>query len=196
MILRETLHIHLFINLSFHYIYTHLVFTFYVYIMHISCIYYVYIMYIVCVRSHFRSSFASCSELCVQNFCVQPGAMEGPENQFPAVIRVGKREYNYIYTYRGNATYKCGRGSDWKVGNEVLWLMKEEGKWYAFDAPNDQIPASVDPNKVRFVSAHADAHIPRSALQASAYFGHRPRPLHLRGSSMGTGPCFDAGILC
>ena len=104
------------------------------------------------VRSHFRSRFASCSLLGVQNSCVQPGAMEGPENQFPAVIRVGKPEYNYIYTYKGNATYKCERGSDWKVGNEVLWLMKEDGKWYAFDAPPDQNPTSVDPDKVRFVS--------------------------------------------
>ena len=42
----------------------------------ILCIYYVYSMCI--VRSHFRSRFALCSELCVQNSCVQPAAMGEP----------------------------------------------------------------------------------------------------------------------
>ena len=41
--------------------------------MPILCIYYVYSM---CIgRSHFRSRFALCSEICVQNSCAQPAAM-------------------------------------------------------------------------------------------------------------------------
>ena len=76
------------------------------------------------------------------------------------LIRVGKPKYGYVYTYMGNGTYKCERGSDWKVGNEVLWLIKEDGLWYAFDAPKDPIPTSVNHDKVRFVSTGAEAHKP------------------------------------
>ena len=104
-------------------------------------------MYIVCVRSHFRSSFASCSELCVQNSCVQPAAMADP----PSMIRIGKEKY---------MTYKCGRGSDWAGWGEVLWLMKgENNNWYAFDAPETPVPTDVNHDKVIFETADANAHI-------------------------------------
>ena len=113
-------------------------------------------MYIVCVRSHFRSSFASCSELCVQNSCVQPAAMSDP----PMRIRIGKQKFHYNYTYVGNMTYKCGRGSDWAGWGEVLWLMKEENNnWYAFDAPETPVPTDVNHDKVIFETADANAHI-------------------------------------
>ena len=91
------------------------------------------------VRSHFRSRFASCSELCVQNSCVQPAAMADP----PSMIR-----------------YKCGRGSDWAGWGEVLWLMKEENNnWYAFDAAEPPVPTEVNPYKVNFETDDADGHI-------------------------------------
>ena len=84
--------------------------------------------------------------------------MSGPE--YATVIRVGKPVHHYVYTYMGNGTYKCEHGSEWKVGNEVLWLIKEDGLWYAFDAPKDPIPTSVNHDKVRFVSTGAEAHKP------------------------------------
>ena len=107
------------------------------------------------VRRHVRSRFALSSELCVQNSCVQPAAMSGT----PSVIRSGPQRHGYVYTYVGDGTYKCERGSDWKDNNEVLWLMKEHDAWYAFDAPENAIPTSVPTNKVIFISTGADAHI-------------------------------------
>ena len=131
---------------------------YYAYIMHILCIYFVYSMCI--VRSHFRSRLALCSELCVQYSCVQRAAMSGAGCL--GVIRIGPPKLGYVYTYMGSNTYKCGRGSDWKLTGEVLWMMKAtDGMWYAFDAPKDgAIPTSVNQAKVRFVSTGADAHIP------------------------------------
>ena len=84
--------------------------------------------------------------------------MSGP--QCASLIRIGKSKFGYVYTYMGSFTYQCERGSDWKVGNEVLWLMLERGHWYAFDAPKESVPTSVNHEKVRFVSTGADAHIP------------------------------------
>ena len=106
------------------------------------------------VRSHFHSRFALCSELCVQNSCVQPAAM----SLTPSTIRIGPNKHGYVYIYVGNGIYKCRRGSDWCGTNEVLWLIKEDGHWFAFDAPNDHNPTSVDHEKVRFVSTGAEAH--------------------------------------
>ena len=109
------------------------------------------------VRSHFRSRFALCSELCVQNSCVQPAAMPEPAS----VSRIGPKKHKYFYTYVDTLTYKCERGSDWKGIDEVLWMMKApDGLWYAFDAQQDTVPTSIDHAKVRFVSTGADAHIP------------------------------------
>ena len=67
-----------------------------------------------------------------------------------------------MYTYKGNGTYKCERGSDWCLLHEVLWLRKEtDGLWYAFDAPKDDpVPTSIPHDKVIFKSADADANIP------------------------------------
>ena len=111
------------------------------------------------VRSHFRSRLALCSELCVQYSCVQPGAMSGAG--CASKIRIGPDKHHYLYTYMGSNTYKCGRGSDWSVAGEVLWMMKApDGLWYAFDAQQDTVPTSIDHAKVRFVSTGADAHIP------------------------------------
>ena len=126
--------------------------------MHISCILCIYYVYSMCiVRSHFRSKCQLSSELSVQNSGVQPAAMSA----MLSVIRIGHPKYRYVYTYMGNVTYKCARGSDWAVGNEVLWMIKaQDDLWYAFDAPNDAIPTSVNHDKVRFVSTDADAHIP------------------------------------
>ena len=118
------------------------------------CIYYVYSMCI--VRSHFRSRFASCSLLGVQNSCVGPAAM----SHLPEMIRIGQPKYNYMYTYVGNMTYKCRRGSDWCDIGEVLWLMKENNCWYAFDAPPDPVPTAVQHDTVIFETADADAHQP------------------------------------
>ena len=108
------------------------------------------------VRSHFRSRFALCSELCVQNSCVQPAAMPA------SVIRIGKVKFGYVYTYVGDGTYKCERGSDWCLLHEVLWLRKEtDGLWYAFDGPkHGAIPTFVPHDKVRFKSADTNANIP------------------------------------
>ena len=123
--------------------------------MHILCIYYVYSMCI--VRSHFRSRFASCSELCVQNSCVQPAAMADP----PSMIRIGKEKY---------MTYKCGRGSDWAGWGEVLWLMKEENNnWYAFDAPETPVPTEVNHDKVNFETDDADAHVAGGYIKWTAF---------------------------
>ena len=89
----------------------------------------------------------------------------------PRIIRIGPEKHGYVYTYVGNGTYKCRRGSDWKGINEVLWLMKEhdvnppfdhDDVWYAFDAPQDAIPTSVPHNKVIFMSTGADANLPGS----------------------------------
>ena len=78
-----------------------------------------------------------------------------------SVIRIGPKKHDYVYEYMGNGTYKCGRGSDWKITGEVLWMMKAlDDLWYAFDAPTNAIPTSVNHDKVRFVSTGADAHIP------------------------------------
>ena len=110
------------------------------------------------VRSHFRSRFALCSEICVQYSCVKPAAM----SNFPSFIRIGKFKYGYVYTYVGDGTYKCERGSDWCGTNEVLWLRKEhDGLWYAFDAPDYlSTPTFVEHDKVIFKSAGTDVHIP------------------------------------
>ena len=76
-------------------------------------------------------------------------------------IRIGPKKHKYIYTYVGNLTYQCEKGSDWKVAGEVLWLMKAPGGlWYAFDAPEDPIPTSIDDAKVRFVSTGPNANDP------------------------------------
>ena len=142
------------------------------------CVYYACAMYILCmcyassiyvysmciVRSHFISRFALCSELCVQNSCVQPAAM----SLTPSTIRIGPNKHGYEYTYVGNGIYKCRRGSEWCGINEVLWLMKEhdvnppfdhDDVWYAFDAPQDAIPTSVPHNKVIFMSTGPDANL-------------------------------------
>ena len=83
-------------------------------------------------------------------------AMSGTE--FAAVIRIGKPKFQYVYNHIGNGTYKCVRGSDWKNGDEKLWLIEKDGHWYAFDGPNNHTPTSVDHEKVRFVSTDAEAH--------------------------------------
>ena len=105
------------------------------------------------VRSHFRSRFALCSEFCVQNSCVQPAATPA------SVLRIGKVKFGYVYTYVGDGTYKCERGSDWRGTNEVLWLRKDEhdGLWYALDAPH-WIDTPHD--KVIFISTGRDALTP------------------------------------
>ena len=62
-----------------------------------------------------------------------------------SVIRIGPTKHRYLYTYMGSNTYKCGRGSDWSVAGEVLWMMKApDGLWYAFDAQQDTVPTSID----------------------------------------------------
>ena len=87
------------------------------------------------VRRHFGSRFALCSKLCVQNSCVQPAAMVNK-------LRIGKKHFDYVYTYAGGGVYKCRRPSDWgDKDNEVLWLMKGGNDvWYAFDAPQVPVP--------------------------------------------------------
>ena len=88
--------------------------------------------------------------------------MSGPG--YATVIRVGKPKYHYVYTYMGNGTYKCERGSDYCDINEVLWMRKEhDDLWYAFDAPDYSPfspPTFVEHDKVIFKSADADVHIP------------------------------------
>ena len=128
--------------------------------MHISCILCIYYVYSMCiVRSHFRSRFALCSEICVQYSCVKPAAM----SDFPNAIRIWKGIFGYVYTYVGDGTYKCERGSDWCGTNEVRWLRKDErdGLWYAFDAPDCiNTPTFVEHEKAIFKSADADVLIP------------------------------------
>ena len=74
-------------------------------------------------------------------------------------LRIGKENYGYVYTYHGGGVYKCARCSDWgDKDTEVLWLMKSNDVWHAFDGPKDTVPTSVptDGNKVAFISVRDD----------------------------------------
>ena len=75
------------------------------------------------------------------------------------VLRIGKESYGYVYTYHGGGVYKCARCSDWgDKDTEVLWLMKGNDKWHAFDGPKDTVPTSVPTdNKVAFISIKDNA---------------------------------------
>ena len=74
-------------------------------------------------------------------------------------LRIGKENYGYVYTYHGGGVYKCARCSDWgDKDTEVLWLMKGNDKWHAFDGPKDTVPTSVPTdNKVAFTSIKDNA---------------------------------------
>ena len=84
-------------------------------------------------------------------------------SDFPNAIRIGKKKFGYVYTYVGDGTYKCERGSDYCDTDEVLWLRSHNDFWYAFVAP-DYYPFSpptfVEYDKVIFKSDYADVLIP------------------------------------
>ena len=97
--------------------------------------------------------------LCSELLYVQPAAMSNAWK--PSVIRIGPAKNGYEYTYVGRGTYKCRCPSDWgDKHTEVLWLMKKDGVWHAFDAPKCNIPTSVADDNVIFMSAGGDAHMP------------------------------------
>ena len=75
-----------------------------------------------------------------------------------SVLRIGKESYGYVYTYHGGGVYKCERCSDWgDKDTEVLWLMKSNDVWHAFDGPKDTVPTSVPTDgKVAFISVRDD----------------------------------------
>ena len=73
-------------------------------------------------------------------------------------LRIGKKHFDYVYTYAGGGVYKCRRPSDWgDKDTEVLWLMKSNDVWHAFDGPKDTVPTSVPTDgKVAFISVRDD----------------------------------------